>query len=102
MIKNPDILLLDEPTNHLDIDTLEWLEIYLRNYKGTVVIVSHDRYFLDRIAKKIILLEDGNVEIFHTNYSGFLEENESSFDLVEWVLFDAVTENAYKTEVASI
>ena len=76
MINNPDILLLDEPTNHLDIDTLEWLEKYLKNYKGTVVIVSHDRYFLDNISKKIILLENGDIEIFHTNYSGFLEENE--------------------------
>ncbi|MBQ7105751.1 MAG: ABC-F family ATP-binding cassette domain-containing protein [Bacilli bacterium] len=76
MINNPDILLLDEPTNHLDIDTLEWLEKYLKNYKGTIVIVSHDRYFLDNISKKIILLENGNIEIFYTNYSGFLEENE--------------------------
>ena len=76
MINNPDILLLDEPTNHLDIETLEWLEKYLINYKGTVLIVSHDRYFLDKISKKIILLENGNIDIFHTNYSGFLEENE--------------------------
>ncbi len=76
MINNPDILLLDEPTNHLDIETLEWLEGYLKSYNGTVVIVSHDRYFLDNIAKKIILLENGSLEIFHTNYSGFLEENE--------------------------
>ena len=76
MINNPDILLLDEPTNHLDIDTLEWLESYLKGYNGTVLIVSHDRYFLDNIAKKIILIENGSLEIFHTNYSGFLEENE--------------------------
>ena len=76
MINNPDILLLDEPTNHLDIETLEWLEKYLKNYKGTIIIVSHDRYFLDKISKKIILLENGNIDIFHTNYSGFLEENE--------------------------
>ena len=76
MINNPDILLLDEPTNHLDIDTLEWLEKYLKSYKGTIIIVSHDRYFLDKISKKIILLENGETTIFHTNYSGFLEENE--------------------------
>jgi len=76
MINNPDILLLDEPTNHLDIETLEWLESYLKGYNGTVLIVSHDRYFLDNIAKKIILIENGQLEIFHTNYSGFLEENE--------------------------
>ena len=81
MIKNPDILLLDEPTNHLDIETLEWLESYLKNYKGTVVIVSHDRYFLYRISKKIVLLENGNVEMFYTNYSGFLVENEKRISL---------------------
>ncbi len=76
MIKNPDILLLDEPTNHLDIDTLEWLEDYLKAYKGTIVIVSHDRYFLDKISSKTILIENGSVEIFHGNYSYYLEENE--------------------------
>ena len=76
MIKTPDILLLDEPTNHLDIDTLEWLEDYLKAYKGTIVIVSHDRYFLDKISTKTILIENGSVEIFHGNYSYYLEENE--------------------------
>ena len=81
MINNPDILLLDEPTNHLDIETLEWLEKYLKSYKGTVVIVSHDRYFLDNISNKIILLENGSIEIFHTNYSGFLIENEKRISM---------------------
>lgn len=76
MINNPDILLLDEPTNHLDIDRLEWLEDYLNNYKGTILIVSHDRYFLDKVATKIVLLEKGKPEIFHGNYSYYLKENE--------------------------
>ncbi|MBQ2873065.1 MAG: ABC-F family ATP-binding cassette domain-containing protein [Bacilli bacterium] len=76
IIKNPDILLLDEPTNHLDIETLEWLENYLINYKGTILIVSHDRYFLDKITKKTILLEEGNALVFNTNYSDFLIEND--------------------------
>ena len=76
MIKNPDILLLDEPTNHLDIDTLEWLEVYLKKYRGTILIVSHDRYFIDRICKKTILLENGESIIFNSNYSGYLELNE--------------------------
>ena len=76
MIKSPDILLLDEPTNHLDIDTLEWLEGYLKVYKGTIVIVSHDRYFLDKISTKTILIENGSAEIFNGNYSYYLEENE--------------------------
>ena len=76
MIKNPDILLLDEPTNHLDIDTLEWLEVYLKKYRGTILIVSHDRYFIDRICEKTILLENGESIIFNSNYSGYLELNE--------------------------
>lgn len=76
MIKNPDILLLDEPTNHLDIDTLEWLEKFLKNYKGTILLVSHDRYFLDKISNKIVLLEDGKLDIYYGNYTYFLEENE--------------------------
>ena len=76
MIKNPDILLLDEPTNHLDIDTLEWLEKFLKSYKGTILLVSHDRYFLDKISNKIVLLEDGKLDIYYGNYTYFLEENE--------------------------
>lgn len=77
MIKNPDILLLDEPTNHLDIDTLEWLEKFLKSYKGTILLVSHDRYFLDKISNKIVLLEDGKLDIYYGNYTYFLEENEN-------------------------
>ncbi len=76
MIKKPDILLLDEPTNHLDINTLEWFENYLKKYKGTVLIVSHDRYFLDKVASKIILIERGKEVIFHGNYSYYIKENE--------------------------
>ncbi len=76
MINNPSILLLDEPTNHLDIDTLEWLEKYLKNYNGTVLISSHDRYFLDKVTTKTVLIERGKEEIFHGNYSYYLEENE--------------------------
>lgn len=76
VIKKPSILLLDEPTNHLDIDALEWLEEYLRNYKGTVVIVSHDRYFLDAVTNKTILIYRGKEEIFFGNYSYFIKENE--------------------------
>ena len=76
VLSNPDILLLDEPTNHLDIDTLEWFEEYLSTYKGSVVIVSHDRYFLDRVINKIICLEHGNAEIYHGNYSYYVDESE--------------------------
>ena len=76
ILSNPDILLLDEPTNHLDIDTLEWFEEYLKTYKGTIVIVSHDRYFLDRVVNKIICLEGHKAEIYYGNYSYYLKESE--------------------------
>ena len=76
LLQAPDILLLDEPTNHLDIETLEWLEEFLREYKGTVVLVSHDRYFLDKTVKKTILLYKGKVESYHGNYSFCLQEQE--------------------------
>lgn len=76
ILSNPDILLLDEPTNHLDIDTLEWFEEYLSSYNGTVVIISHDRYFLDRTVNKIIEIENGNANIYHGNYSYYLKKSE--------------------------
>jgi ATP-binding cassette, subfamily F, member 3 len=76
LLSNPDILLLDEPTNHLDIQTLEWFEGFLKAYKGTVVIISHDRYFLDKVATKTLLLDDGKGYIYSGNYTYFLEEDE--------------------------
>lgn len=76
VLMEPDILLLDEPTNHLDIETLEWFEEYLNNYKGTVIIVSHDRYFLDKVVTKIIAIENAKEEIYHGNYSYYLVESE--------------------------
>ena len=77
MKKNPNLLLLDEPTNHLDVNTLKWLENYLINYKGTILMVSHDRYFLNKVSNKIILLERGNIEVFDGNYEYFKIENEN-------------------------
>lgn len=76
LLKEPSILLLDEPTNHLDIEKLEWLEKFLKEYKGTILMVSHDRYFLDKIAIKTILLENGKEKIYFGNYSYFLKEDE--------------------------
>ena len=80
MIKKPSILLLDEPTNHLDIDTLEWFENFIKKYKGTIIIVSHDRYFIDKVATKTVLIERGREIIFHGNYSYYLKENEQRID----------------------
>lgn len=76
LLKQPDILLLDEPTNHLDIAAVEWLESYLKEYKGTVVVISHDRVFLDEVAGKILDLEGGEVTVYHTNYSGFIAQKQ--------------------------
>jgi ATPase subunit of ABC transporter with duplicated ATPase domains len=76
VLEEPDVLLLDEPTNHLDIDTLEWFEDYLKALKKTVLIVSHDRYFLDRVVNKIIYIEKGEIDIYFGNYSYFEEERE--------------------------
>lgn len=81
ILSNPDILLLDEPTNYLDIERIEWLEKYLQNYNGTVIIVSHDRYFIDKIVNKTVLIESGKGEVFHGNYSYFLEGNEHRITL---------------------
>jgi len=83
LLESPDILLLDEPTNHLDLDALDWLESFIRSYAGTVVLVSHDRYFLDKTVKKTILLNRGQAEIFNGNYSYCLEEQERQ-DMLEF------------------
>ncbi|NKE07488.1 ribosomal protection-like ABC-F family protein [Mesobacillus selenatarsenatis] len=77
LLRNPELLLLDEPTNHLDIMAAEWLAEFLREYDGTVVIISHDRYFLDETATKILDLEDGEIDLYHANYSGFIKEKEA-------------------------
>ncbi|UMY54636.1 MULTISPECIES: ribosomal protection-like ABC-F family protein [Paenibacillus] len=76
LIGRPDLLLLDEPTNHLDLKGLEWLEHFLQGYTGACVVVSHDRYFLDRVAVKMIELEDGEAFTYYTNYSGYVKEKE--------------------------
>lgn len=80
IVKKPDILLLDEPTNHLDINTIEWLEGYLNKYNGTIVVVSHDRYFLDKVTNKTILIENGKAIIFHCSYSNYLIKNEERIE----------------------
>ncbi|WP_088073176.1 ribosomal protection-like ABC-F family protein [Bacillus alkalicola] len=76
LLKQPDLLLLDEPTNHLDLMAVEWLGNFLRDYSGTVLVISHDRYFLDEVVNKVIDLEDGEVTTYHTNFTGFVKEKE--------------------------
>lgn len=74
LLKAPDVLLLDEPTNHLDIDSLRWLEDFLRSYKGAVVIISHDRYFLDKVVGKVIEIENKKAKEYFGNYSYYAEK----------------------------
>ncbi|MFD2445604.1 ribosomal protection-like ABC-F family protein [Bacillus sp. CGMCC 1.16607] len=76
ILKKPELLLLDEPTNHLDLHAVEWLESFLKDYEGSVVMISHDRYFLDQVATKIVDMEDGEIEVYHTNFSGYVKEKE--------------------------
>lgn len=80
LLEEPDIILLDEPTNHLDLRSIEWLESYLLNYKGAVIIVSHDRYFLDKIVSKVIDIENAEVQMYYGNYSDFSAKKQMLLD----------------------
>ncbi len=81
LLEKTDILLLDEPTNHLDLRSVEWLEGYINAFKGTVLAISHDRYFIDRIAKRVIEIVDGHAEFYSGNYSFYMDEKQARFDL---------------------
>lgn len=81
LLKKPDILLLDEPTNHLDIGTLKWLEQYLKSYSGTIVLISHDRYFLDQTVTRIFEVEDKHLTVYEGNYTEFLEKKKQAKDI---------------------
>ncbi len=76
LLSRPDIILLDEPTNHLDLNSIAWLEGYLRSYDGAVIIVSHDRYFLDKIVTKVVEIENTQATIYHGNYSYYAKKRE--------------------------
>ena len=81
LLEKTDILLLDEPTNHLDLRSVEWLEGYINAFKGTVLAISHDRYFLDRVADRVIEIADGHAELYSGNYSFYIEEKQARFNL---------------------
>lgn len=74
LLTKPDILLLDEPTNHLDMESIAWLETYLKTYSGSVIIVAHDRYFLDRVVTKIVELDNGTGTVFSGNYTAYSDK----------------------------
>ncbi|MFP7299389.1 ribosomal protection-like ABC-F family protein [Neobacillus niacini] len=76
LLKKPELLLLDEPTNHLDLMAIEWLGTFLKDYSGTIILISHDRYFLDEVVTKILDMEDGEIELYHTSFSGYVKEKE--------------------------
>ena len=79
ILEDTDILLLDEPTNHLDLHATEWLEEYIRGFRGTVVAISHDRYFLDRVVTRVIEIENGKAEFYSGNYSFYAVEKERRY-----------------------
>lgn len=81
LLTRPDILLLDEPTNHLDLEAIEWLEEYLQQYKGTIIIISHDRFFLDAITNRTFELIGGNVNCYNGNYTKFIDERKKAFEV---------------------
>lgn len=93
LLQTPDILLLDEPTNHLDLPSIKWLETYLQSYEGAIVIVSHDRYFLDRVVKKIVESRKGKLIPYSGNYSFYLEEKS---------LREEIQSGQYKNQQAKI
>ncbi len=80
MLEKPDILLLDEPTNHLDLSSIEWLEEFLKAYEGTAIIISHDRYFLDRVVSRIVEIVDGKAELYAGNYSYYFQEKQERYE----------------------
>ena len=82
LLSKPDVLMMDEPTNHLDLRMLAWLESYLEGYKGTLIVVSHDRYFLDKICRRIFDLGSGTLEAYRGNYSEFLVKREERYEIL--------------------
>ena len=80
LLKNPDIILLDEPTNHLDLEAIEWLEEYLKNYKGTVLVISHDRFFLDSVTNNTFEVINGHVNCYNVPYTKFIDQRKKNYE----------------------
>ena len=97
LLERPDILILDEPTNHLDLETMEWLESYLKTYRGAVLLVSHDRYFLDSVCTRIWELTGKTIEAFRGNYSAYLPQREAADERLQ-KQHDADVEKAAKLQ----
>ncbi|GAB1454632.1 ABC-F family ATP-binding cassette domain-containing protein [Draconibacterium sp.] len=97
LIDKPDLLILDEPTNHLDLEMIEWLEAYLEKTKSTLLMVTHDRYFLDRVCNEIIEMEDSQIYRYLGNYSYFLEKREERIEMQQATV--AKAKNLLRTEI---
>jgi ATP-binding cassette, subfamily F, member 3 len=80
LLSGPDLLLLDEPTNHLDLSSIQWLEDYLGDYKGAVIVISHDRYFLNQVVDRIVEINNGKEEVYYGNYSYYLEDRKRRYE----------------------
>lgn len=101
LLQKPDILLLDEPTNHLDIDAIDWLEKYLKDYKGASLIISHDRYFLDNVVNRIFYLENLKLNIYNTNYTRFMVQRKKDLDILKRQYEDQQKEIKRQEEIIS-
>ena len=99
LLSNPDLILLDEPTNHLDLESIAWLENYLLNYKGAVIIVAHDRYFLDKIVSKVIEIEHSKSQMFLGNYSQYAMKKELLRDAMIKQYYNQQKERKHQEEV---
>ena len=97
LLERPDILILDEPTNHLDLETMDWLETYLKAYRGAVLVVSHDRYFLDSVCTRIWELRGKTITTYRGNYSAYLPQREAADERLQ-KQHDADVEKAAKLQ----
>ncbi|WP_353093033.1 ABC-F family ATP-binding cassette domain-containing protein [Tissierella praeacuta] len=101
LLEKPNILLLDEPTNHLDIDAIDWLEKFLKDYKGAALIISHDRYFLDNVANRIFHIENLKLNIYNTNYSNFMIRRKKELEIYKKHFEDQQKEIKRQEEIIS-
>lgn len=88
LLLEPELLILDEPTNHLDVSTIDWLETYLKTYHGAILFVSHDRYFINNIANKVVELEHGGITLYKGNFDSYVEQKKERYEIMlrEWTL----------------
>lgn len=99
LLKNPDLIILDEPANHLDMNSIQWLEGYLANYKGAVLVVAHDRYFLDKIATKVIELRQTKCSVFQGNYTEYSKKKQAALDALMKQYLNQQAEIKHQEEV---